>query len=143
MTQFVVIDPAAHLIRMVECEDYKQALAEAGLQSMSVDHGMIDYHTGIVVADDSLFKPPEQQSYFELNHRLYGGPALLYGTDTVGQTIDVENANGFRPTFYHGRREVEEAIEQDKVECPEIRVNGGLVWRWPEPTPYKGGDPHD
>ena len=139
MTRFVIIEPAAHLLRTIDLGPFDHAVVNAGLNVDETDHGMIDRHTGVVVDQYGLLDPPERQDYFVINGHLYAGNAVIYGVDDEGSTVDVADADRLRPEFLHGRDEVERAISDGAVTRPELRVNGELIWKWPDqPAPRPG-----
>jgi len=136
MTRFVIIEPAAHLLRVADIGVFDNAVIEAGLAVNETDHGMVDRHTGIVAYQYGMYEPPEHQDYFAVNGRLYAGNALIYGVDDQGHTVDVAEIDRLTPTFLHGKDEVERAISDGLVARPQLRVNGKLIWKWPDqPAP--------
>lgn len=135
--RFVTIEPAAHLISVVDCRTYKDAIKLAGLTLSDVDHGKIDANVAIVVSQFAMFADPDKQHYFSFDGRLYAGNALLYSYETgSGETRDMPDVK-FAPIFLHGRAEVEAAIANGIVVRPELTVNSRPVWRWPDPSPFE------
>ena len=132
--RFVTINPSAHLIEFIESVSVDAAVRHAGL-SKDVDHGIIDRSIAVVVHEFSMFADPDQQSYFAMGGRLYAGNALLYAYAASGETTDMPDVR-LEPTFLHGREEVEAAIQNRIVARPEMKVNGEVIWRWPEPAPF-------
>jgi len=135
MTRYASIEPDAHLLRIVDKSIF-DAVVDAGLNDDGTDHSMVDKHTGIVFNQYDMYVPPEQQDYFAINGRLYAGNALIYGVDDRGNTVDIVETDRLTPIFLHGREEVERAIQDGLIARPQLRVNGELIWKWPDqPAP--------
>jgi hypothetical protein len=136
VTRLYAINGTERTVKPVMVRKRVQEAYEAlGLSEVGVDHGRVytDPFTGsrvaIVVHEFSLFAPPEQQKYFSIMGRLYGGNAVIYAEDRDGQFITVpEPPPGM---FYRSHIEVEAAIKRREVHRPETRINGELVWSWP------------
>ena len=137
--KYVIVDPRHRSASIVDASDGTIAMRRAGLSPTEVDHGTVveaagrQPGVGIIVAKLGMFVPPEAQSYFAINRRLYAGAAVLYGFDTEGQTMDL---NYFpAPTWLHNQTQVEMAIAIGTVERPEMAFKGNVYWRWPQPRP--------
>lgn len=130
--RFLIIDPAQKRCYPVQTKDLSDALALADLKPQTVDHGVVERGLGIVVYENSLFEPVEQQHYFELNGKLYAGNAVLYGYDKAGNTVDAPYSAA--PVYFQDHIDVENAIVAGIVERPVMAVNGVVFWKWPDPT---------
>ena len=127
--QFAVINVDQKIVGVIECDDLLEAQQLAGLGK--VDHGVVAPGIGIVVDEFGLFTPPDKQSYFAINGRLYAGNAVLYGFDKKGESVDLSQVPAV--LFMPSARAVERNIELGTVLRPEISVNGVVTWRWPDP----------
>lgn len=101
----------------------------------ATDHGVIPGGIGVVMAEFGLFDPPEQQAYFAFVGwlYLYAGPAVLYGFDVRGNTVDLVRLPGI--TWLPDRRAVEHAIAEGIVKRPHFGIDDDVIWRWPGPRP--------
>jgi hypothetical protein len=133
--KFVTINPKARSIDTVEARELRDALVTAGLDPDKVDHGSLGRHAGYVVYEFGMFIPPARQSYFSIMNLLIAGNCVLYGVDPTGETIDLMKSQIPTPSWYLGVNDVEHAIIFGKVRRPEMRVNGAIVWQWPQPAP--------
>jgi hypothetical protein len=139
INQFAIIDVEAHTVHLIEDENISAAYDVAGLKSARVDHGMVHPATddrdglGIVVEEFGFFVPRDEQGYFEVGGRLYAGNAVLYGFRKGGATASIEKAPAVH--FFSDAGEVEAAIADGRIERPAMRINGSLVWQWPQPRP--------
>ena len=138
MTKFAIVDPKQKLIRYVEYKHIHEAYADAGLAPGAVDHGTVTKGLGIVVYEYSLNQIG--QDYFSFDHQLYGGPAVLYGVDDFGETVDLEGVN--EPRWLGGDVEkIQGEIEAGEIQRPIISVNDIVLWKWPAPLPkHFGGE---
>ena len=133
MTRFVVINPRKRTVEAVTFDDVVQAMATVGLAS--VDHGVLGRGLGYCIYEHSLFVPPSEQHYCGLGGHLIAGPAVLYGFDHEGETVDLLLSQIPDVTFYLGVNDVEAAIYRGEIERPFIAVNGVRHWEWPQPAP--------
>ena len=119
-----------------ECEDLRSAMIVMGLKD--VDHGIVEKGIAIVVYEHGLFES-ENCSWFSLNGRLYAGNAVFYGFDEMGETVELETSQRVRIAsnirFLFHFTDVERAIEAGYVKRPEIKINGAVIWRWPDKAP--------
>ena len=127
--QFAIVDVTQKIVGVVDCDDLLEAQALAGLGG--VDHGVVCPGVGIVVDEFGLFAPPDEQSYFAINGRLYAGNGVLYGFNKGGELVDLAQVPAVM--FMPSARAVERNIEIGTVLRPEISVNGVVTWRWPDP----------
>jgi hypothetical protein len=138
MTKFVIVNPKARKIEAVDFESLIHAQALAGLGN--VDHGVLGrgvrYSIGYVVDEFGLFVPAAEQSYFGSCGLLIAGPAVFYGFDEAGETVDLRRSEFPDVTFYLGVNDVEAAINREEIERPFMAVNGVELWHWPQPAPY-------
>jgi hypothetical protein len=133
--KFYAIKPAECAIEAVEARAPFEAYHTIGLKD--VDHGIIcrgpEGGIGIVVYEYSLFVPVDEQRWFSIGGKLYGGNALLYGFDAGGETCEFDPPP---PVVFYGSADaVEAAITRGEVERPIMAVNKAVYWRWPEPQP--------
>lgn len=135
--KYAVIDPFTRAVRIVDRADLRDALREAGLKPGEVDHGTIKPGLAIVVNDRSLSVPPDSQSYFSINGRLYGGPAVAYAYEEGGQSIDLPADLQLEPfiLWLPKQANVEVAIACGVIARPRIAVGDRVFWQWPEPEP--------
>ena len=131
--RYITIDPAKHVVKVIDTDDYMFALETAGLEGVNVDHGTIEHGIAIVVHGFSLFEPPERQHYFAIGDRLYAGRALLYAYDESGETVNLLRVPDV--TFFTNAKAVENAIEAATVQRPQMKLNDEVIWSWPQPRP--------
>ena len=133
MTVFAIIEPARQSTVMVDCE-FDEAKQHAKLGN--VDHGVVlkleTLTIGIAVYEFSLYVPPEKQSYFAINGKLYAGNAIVYAEDESGP-IDLPDIP--KVAFMPGVSAVERSIALGLVERPQLLVDGLVIWQWPQPCP--------
>jgi len=134
--RFGIIDPRTTRAEFVDAADLNEAKIAVGLDPDKVDHGVLwrDLRTGgisIVVYEFSLYLPIDRARYFAIGQSLFIGPAVLYGFDTVGETVDLPE---IPPVFFlRDAAEVERAIAARQIIRPTVAINNVIVWRWPEP----------
>lgn len=134
--RYVTIDPTRTAVKVIDADNHPSAVEAAGLEIGQVDHGVIerDPFTGIGVSicvyEYSLFVPADEQKYFAINGKLYGGKALLYAFDEKGETIDLTRVPDV--FFFGSARAVEMAIAAGQIERPRSATLG---WEWPQPKP--------
>jgi hypothetical protein len=128
--RYVVVDPIERIVRAHDVDSYLTALDRAGLEKSRVDHGQVEPGVAIVVHEHALFIPVTEQRYFGIKGRLYGGKALLYAYDTLGDTIDLKRVPDVK--FYVDAKAVEIAIMAGTIQRPR---NSDYNWQWPEPPP--------
>jgi hypothetical protein len=120
-----------------EYASVNDAEREAGLRPGRVDHGGVRrgvLRMAVIVDEFSMFAPPEDTFYAAIGKQLIAGNAVLYAFDELGATRDLSDPPAV--AFYgRGRERVERAIAAGAVMRPEVRVNGRLLWRWPDPAP--------
>lgn len=136
--QFVLIEPAERRLSLKPFADLSAALAAVGLHIGEVDFGSLMPDHSIVVYEFGLFEPPAQQHYFALGKNLYAGNAVVFA-EVEGESGDVSKEcwNLLRSNlhWFGGMQEVEKAIDQEQIIQPSIKVNGEVVWVWPQPRP--------
>jgi hypothetical protein len=138
--QFLAIKPREQRVEIVVADDSNAALQGIGLQQGKVDHGVIWHDEsgglGIIVDEFGLFTPASEQVYFAIGGRLYAGPALIYAFDEAGITVDFQYGNPpFALAWFENALDVEREIAVGGIERPEMRLDGELVWQWPQPRP--------
>jgi hypothetical protein len=131
--KYAVADVTKRTCELIDCADFAAALAAAGLPRGETDHGLIGIGIGLFVHEHGLYVRPFQQRYFSIGGHLYAGNALLYAFDEAGETIDLTAVPLIRwlPTEVA----VWEAIDNGEIALPELRVDGELIWRWPQAKP--------
>jgi hypothetical protein len=137
--KFVIIDPAVRLYQRVNVGDIEDAYAMVGLKPGTLDHSVLmplcdGGGIGLVAYDFAFFVPPLEQSYFALNGKLLAGPAVLYQYDEPGHTVDLGDTV-IVTRWFNSAAQVDYLIKAGVLERPELRVNGELIWSWPEPPP--------
>jgi hypothetical protein len=129
--QFQIIDSDKASVRSFKCASLDQAMVAAGLTPGQVDFGGVSENTSIVVFEFGMFLPKEKCRFFSINRSLYVGNAVLFGHDERGETIDLPSPPPV--IFYRDYSSVEQAINWNQIDRPQISVNGTVLWRWPEP----------
>jgi hypothetical protein len=140
--RFGIIEAAIGKLYTIEVDDERgqgMTALKAKLGLGNVDHAVVTKGISIAIAEFGLFEPSDKQHYFRIGNRLYAGNAVLYGYAESGDTIDLD-ARSYELVksnfeILSGAQAVEEAIARGKVCRPEIKVNGEVYWRWPEPQP--------
>ena len=131
--RYIIINPKAETVKIVDCESLDKATHEAGLEPLRVDHGTIAQGLSAVVYEYSLF---ESEHYFAIGGQLFGGNAVLYGYNQEGKTIDITFSQLNKVErwilFYHGPEQIEAAIADNTVVRPKVKVNDELIWQWGE-----------
>jgi hypothetical protein len=134
MTKFALVDPANKRILYTDYKDINEALETAGLKFGQVDFGTIAEGVGIIVYEYSLNERP--QNYFSLGNQLYGGPAVLYGYDEAGETVDFKLPSIDTPKWWGSDIvKIEQAIACGDIIRPRISVNDSVLWEWPARLP--------
>jgi hypothetical protein len=132
MPLFWIIEPSDKVIREFRADDYKQAMAEAGLKQGQIDFGTLTTNLSIIVYDYGLLEGKE--NFFSIAKQLYQGNAVIYNCNDEGETIDVNrlmlpNLLQFWD-WYKTVDDVEKGIAEDRVRRPSAAVNGKVVWEW-------------
>lgn len=141
MTRFIIVNPQQRSVAAMTFDSLREAKVAAGLDPDATDHGSIQigskglYGLGYCVYEYSLFVPVERQHYFSLFRLLIGGPAVFYGYDEAGETIDLRKSEFPDVRFYLGINDIEAAIERGEVQRPFMAANGVTMWEWPSPAP--------
>jgi hypothetical protein len=132
MTRYVIVDPRIRKAFAVDVETIQEAkrIAEIG----NVDHGQLARGLGYCVYEYAMFEPPpDKQAYCSINGHLIPGPAVLYGYDEAGETIDLRLSEIPTIRWYLGINDVEAAIERGEIVRPYVAVNDEVLWEWPAP----------
>lgn len=137
--RFVIIEPAKTDTKVVEAKNLRDLYTPLGLDK--VDHGLIapprETPSGvgimIVVDEFGLFKPKHQQRYFAIGRQLFGGNAVLYGFNEIGESVDLVE---MPVVLFMSLTGVEDAIARGQIDRPSSAVNGDQYWAWPEPSPF-------
>jgi hypothetical protein len=139
-----IIDPHKLRCELIEVSTFNHALAAAGLQQGSVDHGTIYRRPGWgglarVCYELALYVPLEKQKYFSLPipfstgpHILCAGPHVIYRFDDTGETVDMDEM--VPVMFYKNIEQIERAIENEVVARPFVAFGKKVLWTWPEPA---------
>jgi hypothetical protein len=133
MTRFIIVNPHKRTIEAVPFDSLIEAQASVGLDN--VDHGALWRGLGYVVHQHSLFFPPSKQAYCGIAHKLIAGPAVFYGYDQAGETVDLRRSELPDMRWYLGVNDVEAAIEREEIVRPIIAMNHAVMWEWPQPAP--------
>jgi len=128
--RFGVINTVAKSATLQEHKTLWDAGEIVGLRTGNVDFGSITPTMQIVVYEYGLFTPKEEQCYFAINGRLYGGNAIIFGCNELGETVDLNYVPSI--TWFKNAHAVELAIQRGEVNRPEIKVNGKSIWQWPK-----------
>jgi hypothetical protein len=134
--KFVTIDPRTTKVSFVDAANLNEAKIAVGLDPDQVDHGTIwhDFRYGgisIVVYEFGLYLPRDTDRYFAIGRSLYVGPAVLYGFDAAGETVDLVEPPPV--SFFPNADAVERAIEAGQIIRPVMAINGEVLWKWPDP----------
>jgi len=132
-TGFVIVNPHKRSVETFTCEHITEAQRHVGLSL--VDHGVIAKGLGYCVDEHGLFKPASQQAYFSMFRTLVAGPAVFYGFDERGETLNLRASEFPDVQFYHSINDVEAAIRHEEIERPFMAVNGVEFWHWPQQPP--------
>jgi hypothetical protein len=135
--KFGIIDPQTTRVEFVDAADLNKAKIAAGLDPDRVDHGIVwrDFQIGgtsIVVYEFGLYLPRDRARYFAIGRSLFAGPAVLYGFDAAGETVDLRELPAV--FFFRDADEVERAIGTGQIGRPVMSMNDQILWRWPEPA---------
>lgn len=141
--KFGIIDPVAKTFRVHDVPSIGAAYALAHLDPTATDHGVIarlenGHHVCFVVYEYGFFVPVADQHYFGIDYRLIAGHAMVYEADAFGVTVDLSDeavALIDEPKWFDSADEIEAAIAVGTTVRPEMRVNGEVIWSWPEPGP--------
>jgi hypothetical protein len=133
MIRYVIVLPHTRHKFSVTCETLldAQRIAEIG----DVDHGVLMPGLGYCVYEHALFVPTDKQAYCGIAGHLIAGPAVFYGFDEAGETIDLRLSEFPDVRWYLGVNDVEAAIERGEIERPCMAFNGAAFWQWPDPPP--------
>jgi hypothetical protein len=128
--QFQIIDSDKASVRSFKCATLNEAMIAAGLEPGHVDFGSVGENISIVVFEFGLFLPREKARFFSIQRALFVGNAVLFGHDQRGETVDLPSPPPVM--FYRDHLAVEQAINWNQIDRPQIAVNGTVLWRWPE-----------
>jgi hypothetical protein len=137
--RYLAIYAAEREVRLIEAADVFDAKRQLGLND--VDFGAIDKHHSIVVYEYCLYEDPAKAPYWRLGSKLYAGNAFIFahgGPETVDMDWMPDLVRKQLEFFEGGREEIEAAIAAGRVERPEARINGELVWEWPQGNDWLG-----
>lgn len=135
--KFIIISPRSRQVDAVEYDSLDDALIAAGIAPGSVDHGVVRPGLGVAVYEFGLFSPPQTQKYFALGAAMFAGPAVLYGFDESGCTVDAD-MTGMPLTWLPTQLDCEAAFAAGAVVRPQIKVNGAVIWSWPDAGGFAG-----
>lgn len=139
--KFILINAERQSVELIEAENFEAAKNMAGLKGL--DFGGINPALHIAVYEYGLVEKPETQRFFAIRGQLFAGNAIVFRVDieSDGETINVTDSDLHtilsNVVFFDRVAEVLFAIKCGRVERPEMSVNGEVVWRWPDPHPYK------
>ena len=133
--KFAIVQPAETKWEVVEAANLTDIYANIGGLDLP-DHNVIappgclpsGKGLAIVVNDFSLHVPPRLQRYFVIGRTLFGGNAVLYAFNEQGDSVDIDEVPVI---IFMSLAGVEDAIAQNQIDRPEVRVNGQLTWQWP------------
>jgi hypothetical protein len=135
--KFLLIDPEKRRLHVGDFPDLNDAKVAAGLKPHEVDHSGVARRLTIVVYEYSMFVPPAEQFYFSAGLKLFGGPAVIYQTNEVGETVDFDTVistavfpNPGWLRWYRNLNEIEAAISGGTVKRPQNMVNEDVIWSW-------------
>jgi hypothetical protein len=136
---FLIIRPAAREIVPIEAKELHDVYDAAGLDRLQVDHGLVRRAhdgrsgVGVVVYEWGFRVEAAKQHYFAIYSKLYAGNAVAYGFDEAGDTIDLPLDQIPKVDWFADHHAVEAEIRAGALKRPVIRVDGQLIWQWPEP----------
>jgi hypothetical protein len=136
MNKFVLIDPRDCTVEMVEAEHLDELYERVGLRPNEVDFGCIyrsqteGWTLNVIVDEFGLYVPLNQARYFSLGGQLLEGGAIIFKAERDGETSSMAAVPPVM--FYRSHVEVEAAIAKGEIARPEMRINGQLVWQWPQ-----------
>jgi hypothetical protein len=133
--KYVLINPKLRTATTAEFDSLQDAERAAGLVPGEVDHGMLTRSIGYVVYEFGLFVPAAEQSYFAIGRSLIAGPAVLYGVDAWGESVNLMRSTIPDIRWFLGANDVEAAIEAGEIIRPQMAVNDEVMWRWPQAAP--------
>src|SRR6187431_2878619 len=116
MTRFIAVNPRKRTKEVISHNTVFDAQEAIGLTA--VDHGIICQGLGYCVYEYGLFVPVSQQHYFGIGGQLIAGPAIFYGFDETGETVDLRLSELPDVTFYLGVNDVEAAIDRGEINRP-------------------------
>jgi len=135
--KFLLIDPKARKLHVGDFPELNDAKIAAGLNPREVDHGTVARRLSIVVYEFSLFVPPEEQFYFSLGDQLFAGSAVIYQTNSIGETVNFDKTiltatfpNPGWLRWYRSVNEIEAAISGGTLRRPQTAVNDTVLWSW-------------
>ena len=134
--KYVLINPILRTALGGDYHTLQDAERAAGLDPDHVDHGMISRRIGYVVYEFGLFIPPAQQHYFAIGRSLIAGPAVLYGCDQFGESVDLMRSTIPDIRWFLGQNDVEAAIEAGDIARPQTSINNEVTWQWPDAHPW-------
>jgi hypothetical protein len=136
---FLIIRPATREVVPIEAKELHDVYDAAGLAHMEVDHGLVRRAhddkpgVGVVVFEWGFRVEAAKQHYFAIYSKLYAGTAVAYGFDEAGETIDLPFDAMPEVDWFADHHAVEAAIRDGALKRPQLRVDGRLLWQWPEP----------
>lgn len=133
MAKYGILNIETRTFKALEFNTYNQAMANVGLKSGSVDFGNIAENLSIIVYEYGLFRGSAGK-YWTLFNRLFEGNAVIFQSDEMGETVDLEGENFILDNikFFNNINEVESAIDRGEVVRPKTSINGNVIWQWPQ-----------
>lgn len=132
MTQFILIDPENKNIRLAEAPSWRDAALTIDLPSDECDHQSLGREYGMFVYEWGLVKPRKTGLYWRLDKLLLNGPAVIY-REIEGKPADCPSALAAvydYVEFLGSEADVEAAIVAGRVNRPQTKINGKVVWEW-------------
>jgi hypothetical protein len=130
---FGIINAKLRKARVMDLPDVDSAKLVARLKPLEVDHGSITRNLHIIVYEFSLYVPVNEQHWFSIGGKLYGGNAVLYACDDAGETISLPMDRLPPILWFKDAAAVEQAIGWKQIERPIMAFNGEVLWQWPQP----------
>lgn len=134
----ILIDPYNESVSYVNV-DGVDSIRKAARIDGGLDYGNLGGSLTIWVYEFGLVRYVPGMRYFALHDRqLRAGRAVITAYDGWGETIDVPDTlppGHWLGVRYLGDREAAIlAVESGEVDRPQVKVNGVVVWSWPDIT---------
>lgn len=142
--RFITVQPKWPNITVLfeQYRDHHLALRSVGLDPLKCDHGIVrvtmNGGISVIVGEFGLFDP--QAELWLCCGRMFAGPAILYQFDERGDMVDLDKLRYGDPIHDFGivpvnRAAAMELIEAGTIARPQHRLNGEVMWQWPDPMP--------
>lgn len=124
--KFAQIDPAN--TRIVRVEGARPQDVYPWPKGTHIDHGWVGPGVSIIVPEFSTVDG--NGPWFSITGKLFGGPAVLFGHDSAGDTVDLPEYLPFAVMFHRTRSETDAYIRMGLIDRPRVAINGETVWEW-------------